>query len=98
MFTDAPAAAARRARAAVSAADVTWWWPPQSSNQPSQNSAHISGPVGWCRRSAASRSVTCEPNDAVACSSGRLPSASMVARRLVHGGQRHGDADSAQIA
>ncbi len=73
MFTEAPRASSSSSDLAISATSVTWWWPPQLSNQPFQNSEHISGPVGWCRRSRSRRSFTREPKDAVLCSSGRLP-------------------------
>ena len=65
---------------AASAAGVTWWWPPHASNQPSQNSAHIRGPVTWCLRNAARREATSEPNDPVASTPGTLPFLSMSPR------------------
>ena len=48
MFTEAPAVSRASSSAAEAAASVVWWCVPQLSNQPFQNSAHISGPLG-CR-------------------------------------------------
>jgi hypothetical protein len=76
-LTDAPAASSASSSAAASAAGVVWWWAPQWSNQPFQNSLHISGPVGWWARSTASRASAPEPNDAVRCRPSRLPASSI---------------------
>jgi len=46
MFTDAPAVSSVSRSAALSAKAVVWCFSPQWSNQPHQNSMHISGPVG----------------------------------------------------
>ena len=77
MFTDAPAVSSASSSRAASSTGVVWWCSPQWSNQPSQNSEHISGPVGWWRRSVASRSAAREPKLPVLCSSGRLPASSI---------------------
>lgn len=78
MFTDPPAASRSSRSDAEAAAGVVWWCSPQLSNQPSQNSEHMSGPVGCAWRRRASRSVERDPNEPVLCSEGREPSSSIV--------------------
>ncbi|KQQ09721.1 hypothetical protein ASF46_00900 [Rathayibacter sp. Leaf296] len=77
MFTEPPTARSASSSRAEASASVVWCWVPQSSNQPHQNSMHISGPVGWNSRSVARRSGVREPNEPVRCRPGRLPSASI---------------------
>ena len=79
MLTEAPAREQRvEFGRDVRGGVVVWWCAPQLSNQPSQNSEHISGPVrlvlraAW--RAARRRASRTTP---VVCSPGRLPSASI---------------------
>ncbi len=78
MFTEPPAASRSSRSAALSAAEVVWWCSPQLSNQPSQNSEHISGPVGCAWRRRARRSTERDPNEPVLWSEGSDPSSSIV--------------------
>lgn len=76
-LTDAPHSRISRSAAAASAASRTACSVPQWSNQPHQNSMHINGPFGWCRRSVANPSRAPEPKFAVASTPGTEPPVSM---------------------
>lgn len=77
MFTDAPHARISCNAAAASAGCRTTGSAPQCPNQPHQNSMHISGPSGRCRRSVAKPSRAPEPKFAVASTPGTEPPVSM---------------------
>ena len=54
-----------------------WCFSVQWSNQPFQNSQHISGPSGWNSRSLSNCSPAREPKLAVLCMPGSVPPVSM---------------------
>ncbi len=76
-LTEAPHSRTSRSAAAASAASRTACSVPQWSNQPHQNSMHISGPDARCRRSVANPSRAPEPKFAVASTPGTEPPVSM---------------------
>ncbi len=76
-FTDAPHSRISRSAPAASRGSRTMCSAPQWSNQPHQNSMHISGPTGRCRRSTSKPSRAREPKFTVARTPGTLPPVSM---------------------
>ena len=83
MFTDAPADSSESSSDAEAAASAVWWWVPQLSNQPFQDSAHISGPVGCRSRRNSRRSREREPNVPVFVQLWKRPVLDHSAERLV---------------
>lgn len=77
MFTDAPHSRISRSAAAASAGSRTACAAPQWSNQPHQNSMHISGPSARCSRSVLNAARAPEPKFTVARTPGTEPPVSM---------------------